>query len=72
MSQSTIDLHCLHIRESIEQQDYSLIECLNYLKNHACDIRTRSDWTWIGQQLVMSGWLSVDCNNDFILKVSAA
>ena len=68
MTQSNVDHHCKYIRESIKQGDLTPIVCLNYLKNHAASETTRHDWAWIGAQLVMSGWLTVNAANNFEVK----
>ncbi len=68
MPQDVVDHHCKSIRESIKAGDLSLVTCLNYLKNHASSESTKRDWQWIGAQLVMSGWLTVDDQNNFQVK----
>lgn len=69
MTQTTLDLHCKDIREAIKQGDgESKVTYLNYLKNHASSPETRREWAWIGQCLVMHGWLTVDASNNFQVK----
>lgn len=69
MSAETIDLHCKRIREALSRGDHTPITCLNYLKNHSSDPRARQDWSWVGAQLVMNGWLTVNDQNDYEVKV---
>lgn len=67
MTQENFDYHCKEIIEDIKNKNYSKIFCLNYLKNFASSPVTRHEWQWIGQQLVMNGWLTVDDENNFKL-----
>lgn len=69
MHQNTVDHHCKYIREKIAAgKGVNIIWMVNYLKNHGSDPRTRNDWSWVGAQLVMSGWLTINELNDFELK----
>jgi len=71
MTQEIYDYHCKEIRESIKQGDDTLVQCLNYLKTKSTNPITRRDWTFIGNQLVMSGHLFVNAQGLFKIKKGA-
>lgn len=68
MPQDIVDYHCKYIRDHIKANKPWIVDHVNWLKNHASNELTRKDWHWIGAQLVMSGWLTVNDNNDFVVK----
>lgn len=69
MQQNVVDQHCKDIREAIKAGNGEhKVQCLNYLKNSASDPETRREWQWVGQCLVMNGWLTVDTENNFKIK----
>ena len=69
MTQNIVNHHCKEIREAIKKKEYWQVSCINYLKNHASSEETRRDWQWIGGQLVMNGWLTVNADNNFEVKL---
>ncbi len=67
-TQEITDHHCKAIRDALKQGDTVPIQCLNYLKNASKDLITRRNWQWVGAQLVMSGHLTVDDENNYQIK----
>lgn len=68
MTQETMNHHAKEIRESIKKGETFKVTCLNYMVKNASDISTRKDWQFIGQNLVMNGWLTVNEENEFTIK----
>jgi hypothetical protein len=66
--QEIYDYHCKQIREAINNEDTFAISCLNWMKNNASAEEHRMFWKWVGSQLVMSGWLTVNDENNFEIK----
>ena len=68
MTQEIRDHHEKEIRESITKGETHIVSCLNYMAKFASDESARKDWQFIGQNLIMHGWLTVNAENTFVVK----